>query len=95
MDDGEVALWDVPTAACMRREPAEPGRDRSRSAGRRSRYDALLEAYEKETVSVPSWFTPSARSGSLEITLEPGSAFNAEVGVPAAIAPPPGGDATR
>ena len=70
-DDGEVALWDIPSASCVRREPPSP-------QGAPNRYDALLEELEQEKIAVPSWFTLSSRSGALEVTLEPSLCFNAE-----------------
>lgn len=70
-DDGEVALWDIPSATCVLREPPSP-------RGAPNRYDELLEEFEREIIAVPSWFTLSSRSGALEITLEPSLCFNAE-----------------
>ena len=48
----------------------------SDSAG--SRFEQVLELVSSEAVSVAPWFTPTCRSGSLELNLEAGACFNAE-----------------
>jgi WD repeat-containing protein 48 len=70
--DGAAAIWDVSRGERVQHFP------RARGAAT-SRYDELLAESSKEKRAVPSWFSISARSGSLELTLEPNLCFNTEV----------------
>lgn len=83
LDTRSVALWDLPTLSCVRRWPPPPlpppGSGRSAGgAGAGGGFDAVLEEFKRERRAVPSWFSTSAKSGALEVTLEPQSCFNAE-----------------
>ena len=90
---GGMALWDVTAFKVVRRWPrlsvseegasADTSRERnavSFEARSAARFETTLEALKNELgpVSVPSWFTADARSGSLAVTLSPSGAFQAE-----------------
>ena len=68
---GAAAEWDLLRGRCVRRYPrAGPGEEAT--------FDRLVRERASALVAVPSWFSLSSRSGLLEVTLGPGSAFNAE-----------------
>ena len=69
---GDATLWDVWRGEVASRHPKLEGEEKGP-------YEAMLRAALKQQVAASSWFTASARSGSLEITLEPQTCFNAEV----------------
>uniref|UniRef100_A0A7S4ESR5 WD repeat-containing protein 48 homolog n=1 Tax=Chrysotila carterae TaxID=13221 RepID=A0A7S4ESR5_CHRCT len=67
----ETALWDVTRGVALRRW-AKP------NGAKRGKYDELHKELTRQQLAVPSWFSASARSGSLEITLDAQTSFNAE-----------------
>uniref|UniRef100_A0A7S0J239 Uncharacterized protein n=1 Tax=Calcidiscus leptoporus TaxID=127549 RepID=A0A7S0J239_9EUKA len=69
--NGDVSLWDVMAGTCSRRWKKAP-------AAKTGVYEELHKSFMSQQVAVPTWFTPSARSGSLEVTLEVQTCFNAE-----------------
>ena len=83
-DTGEVAVWDLPSCSCVQRYPpppsprASPTKSGKKKATHSSQFDDLLQRYEEEVLAVPTWFSTSSKSGSLEVTLEPTSCFAAE-----------------
>ena len=85
-DTGEVAVWDLPSCSCVQRyppppspsPPASPTKSGKKKATHSSQFDDLLQRYEEEVLAVPTWFSTSSKSGSLEVTLEPTSCFAAE-----------------
>ena len=67
---GSISLWDVATGRIVQNFDGVSGG---------SDFDELLQSETwNPNVGIPSWFTVNARSGSLEITLAPSSAFQAE-----------------
>ena len=69
---GDAAIWDIWRGEIASRHAKPVGAEVGP-------YDALLKAALEQQLSASSWFTASARSGSLEITLEPQTCFNSEV----------------
>jgi len=69
---GNAAVWDVWRGEIASRHARKPG-------AAKGPYEALLKAALQQHISASSWFTASARSGALEITLEPQTCFNSEV----------------
>ena len=69
---GNAALWDIWRGEIASRHPKSAG-------AAKGPYEALLRAAQKQPVAASSWFTASARSGALEISLDQQSCFNAEV----------------
>ena len=65
---GEVTLWDV--TACTR--------VRAYLGGKTVDFSETLKSENAVPVSIPSWFSVDARSGSLAVTLSPSSSFGAE-----------------
>ena len=77
-DSGECVLWDLPTCACVQRWTPTTVTSPGQAKKTQSSFDELLKRFEEEALAVPGWFSTSARSGALEVSLDPASCFNAE-----------------